>query len=364
MLDTVVMTTEYLTEPEYQIIQAQLQARSGVETVTGEVKYLRYVASIAVPTTGSVLRFTVDTAKWVKMPGEKQPYKVQSKSFRVEGSVHKAMHGHNVYGGETDPQAALCWLLSLVADMLSCPMPALEHWCISRADYAASFDLGSLANVRGWIRAKSLVVYPRREMEFFSDLGFRAVGTTTTLKCYAKGPQFHKEGGYQALLKCSSPERAFEVSRIAERTLRCEIEMKAPLLTKESDDAEGVSEGFMRFTYEHEWRKLLRPIDSDSRMVHTSNEVASRLKDTYPDDWKQLFLVWCALAIQGESWYRKAFDASTFRKNRVKLDKAAVSWENTNILKIDSPESLQNFFPSLSEHRRMDEILPYERVAS
>ena len=364
MLDTVVMTTEYLTEPEYQIIQAQLQARSGVEPVTGEVKYLRYVASIAVPTTGIVLRFTVDTAKWVKMPGERQPYKVQSKSFRVEGSVHKAMHGHNVYGGESDPQAALSWLLNVVGEMLSCPMPSLNHWCLVRADFAASFDLGNLANVRGWIRAKNLVVYPRREMEFFSDLGFRAVGTTTTLKCYAKGPQFHKEGGYQVLLKCSSPEHAFEVSRIADRTLRCEIEMKAPLLAKQSDNAEGVLEGFMRFTYEHEWRKLLRPIDSDSRTIHTAVEVASRLESSYPDGWLHLYLVWCAVAIRGEAWYRTQVDASTWYKSKIKLEASNVSWVDTDVLTLGGPQDLADFFPSLDEARRLTEILPYTRIAS
>ena len=364
MLDTVVMTTEYLTEPEYQIIQAQLQARSGVEPSTGEVKYLRYVQSLAVPTTGAMLRLTVDTTKWVKMPGEKSPYKMFSKCFRVEGSVHKAMHGHNVYGGEPDPQAALSWLLNVVADMLSCPMPSLDHWNLVRADFAASFDLGSLANVRGWIRAKSLVVYPRREMEFFSDLGFRAVGTTTSLKCYAKGPQFHKEGGYQALLRCSSPEHAFEVSRIADRTLRCEIEMKAPILAKQSEDAEGVSEGFMRFRYEHEWRKLLRPIDSDSRTIHTAVEVASRLESCYPDGWLHLYLVWCAVAIRGEKWYSNEVHANTWYVSKLKLEKANVSWVDTDVLTLSGPQEIAGFFPSLDEPRRQTEILPYTRIVS
>ena len=365
MLDTVVMTTEYLTEPEYQIIQQQLQARSGVEPSTGEVKYLRYVASMPVPSSGSVLRMTVDTAKWVKMPGERQPYKIESKSFRIEGSVHKAMHGHNVYGGEPDPQSAMSWLLAVVAEMLSCPMPSLEHWQVTRADFACSFDLGSLANVRGWIRAKSLVVYPRREMEFFSDLGFRAVGTTTTLKCYAKGPQFHKEGGYQALLKCSSPEHAFSVSRIAERTLRCEVELKAPLLAKESDNAEGVSEGFMRFTYEHEWRKLLRPIDSGSRRIHTAIEVADRLKSCYPDGWLHLYLVWCVVAIRGEAWYRDQLIASsTWRRTRVQFETANISWVDTDVLTLSGPKEIADFFPSLDEPRRQTEILPYTRIAS
>src|SRR6185437_16965905 len=120
MLDTIVMTTEALTEAHYQIIQNQLQARSGVEPATGEVKYLRYVASVAIPATGASIRFTVDTAQWIKMPGERSPYRVEKKSFRVEGSIHKAMQGHNVYGGPVNPQEAIWWLVNQTACLLQC----------------------------------------------------------------------------------------------------------------------------------------------------------------------------------------------------------------------------------------------------
>lgn len=146
--------------------------------------------------------------------------------------------------------------------------------------------------------------------------------------------------------------------------LRCEIEVKPPKLEKLIENASDLTEGTLRSIYDEEWRKLLRPIDSDSRMVHTAAEVASRLEATYPDGWGQLFLVWCCLAIQGEAWYRRTFDASTFRKNRAKLEAAEVSWESTNVLKIDAPADLQNFYPGLSESRRLTEVLPYERVAS
>lgn len=364
MLDTVVMTTESLTTEQYAIIMPQLQLRTGTSLVTGEVGYERYVQTLAVPTTGAQLRSTVDTAKWVKMPGEKAPHKVAMKSLRIEGSVHKAMHGHNVYGGEPDPQEGLRFMLALVAEMLSCDLPSLDHWKVSRIDFAASFDLASLENVRGWIRAKSLVVYPRRAVDFFGDLGLQAVGTTTTLRAYAKGPQFHKEGGYQALLKAQDPSRAFEVARIADRTLRCEVEVKAPKLEKLIDNASDLTEGTLRSIYEEEWRKLLRPIDSDSRLAHTAIEVANRLSASYPDNWISLYLVWCTLAVRGEGWYRQHIDRSTWSKQRRKLEAASVSWESTNVLTIDAPEDVQGFFPSLEEPRRLREVLPYQRVAS
>lgn len=362
MLDTVVLTTESLTTAQYQHIQMQLQARSGVEPSTGEVKYLRYVASPAIPSTGAIVRMTVDTAKWVKMPGEKAPYRVACKSLRVEGSVHKAMHGHNVYGGEPDPQAAMAWLIKAVAALLSCDLPPLERWQCARVDFAASFDLGTLANVRGWIRAKSLVVYPRREMEFYSDLGFIARGTTTTVRAYAKGPQFHKEGGYKQLLMCSSPDHAFEVSRIADRTLRCEIECKPPKLAQFSSAAD-ITEGWLRSVYEEEWRKLLRPIDSDTRLVHTAVEVANRLASCYPDHWLSLYLVWCGLAIRGEQYYRQNVPSSTWREQRRKLETASVSWTETDVLTLNSPANVASFYPALDEPRHLDEVLPYERVA-
>lgn len=361
MLDTIVMTTEYLTEAEYQLIQNQLQARSGVEPATGEVKYLRYVSSIAVPTTGTVLRFTVDTAKWVKMPGERAPYRVASKTFRIEGSLHKGMHGHNVYGGPVDPQKAMSWLLLEVSCLLGVEMPELEHWFVRRLDVAECFDLGSLDNVRGWIRAKSLVVYPRREVHFWGDLGLAVSGTTTDLRAYAKGPQFHKEGGYQTLLKCRGIDTAFEVSRLADKVLRCEVEIKAPRLEKLPDKgrADTITREWLEHeVYDAEWRKFLRPIDSDTRMVHTAVEVASRLQSAYPDGWLSLYVVWCVLAIRGEAWYRAEVGASTWPKQRRKLEAASVSWESTNVLTIDSPASLQNFAPLLGAIERLTEVLP------
>jgi II/X family phage/plasmid replication protein len=355
------MTTEYLTEEQYRIIQMQLQARSGVEPATGEVKYLRYVASLSVPSTGAILRLTVDTARWVKMPGERQPYKVAGKTFRVEGSIHKAMHGHNVYGGPVEPQSAIWWMINQVSLLLECEMPSLEHWFIRRLDVAESFDLGHLDNVRGWIRAKSLVVYPRREVHFWGDMGFAANGTTTDLRAYAKGPQFHKEGGYKALLQCRDASVAFDVARIAERTLRCEVEIKQATFEKLEHKGRAdmiTREWLHEEMYDKEWRKFLRPIDSDSRMVHTAVEVAYRLQATYLDSWLNLYIIWCVLAVRGEGWYRTQVAASTWRHQRAKLESAGVSWESTNILTIDAPTCIQHFGPFLGAIERITEVLP------
>lgn len=368
MLDTIVMTTEYLTEDQYLLIQDQLQARSGVEPATGEVKYLRYVGSMAVPSTGSILRLTVDTAKWVKMPGERAPYRVASKTFRVEGSIHKGMHGHNVYGGPVDPQKAMAWLLIEVSCLLGVEMPELEHWFVRRLDVAECFDLGSLDNVRGWIRAKSLVVYPRREVHFWGDIGISVPGTTTHLRAYAKGPQFHKEGGYQSLLKCRSAETAFNVSRLADKVLRCEVEIKAPKLEKlpEKGRADTITREWLeQEVYDAEWRKFLRPIDRDSRVAHTSTEVFSRLQSTYDDSSlvARLYMVWCVLAVTGEKFYRDLVGRTSAYDSLQKLRKADVSWESTNVLTIDGPTSLQNFAPLLGAIERLTEVLPLERVA-
>lgn len=359
MLDTVVITTEYITEDQYTVIQDQLQARTGTSMATGELEYLRFVASIPVITSGAVIRCTVDTTKWVKEPGQKAPHRTRCKSLRVEGSVHKAMHIHNVYGGEPEPLKAIQWLIGTVSHLLEVDLPSLEHWQVARLDFAASFDLASLDNVRGWIRAKSLVVYPRREVNFYSDLGLESKGSTTTLRAYAKGPQFHKEGGYSKMLQLTDPSRSFDVSRIAQRVLRCEIELKPPKLEQMITNAADLTEDMLRSVYEDEWRKFLRPIEEDSRIAHTAYEVASRLQGKYPGAWFSLYGVWCILAIRGEQWYRQNVGASTWRGQRSKLEAAKVSWESTNVLTIDSPEDVQHFFPSLTEPRRLTEILSY-----
>jgi hypothetical protein len=359
MLDTVVLTTEHITAEQYTIIQEQLQARSGTDMSTGEVAYLRFVASIPIPTSGASVRCTVDTSKWIKEPGQKVPHRVACKSLRVEGSIHKAMHIHNVFGGEPKPQPAIEWYISLVGSLLGVTLPSLEHWQVARLDFAASFDLGHLDNVRGWIRAKSLVVYPRRQVNFYSDLGMEAPGTTTTLRAYAKGPQFHKEGGYSKMLQMTSPDRAFDVSRLAQRVLRCEIEIKPPKLETIITSAADLTEEALRSLYESEWRRFLRPLDEDTRLAHTAVEVASRLQSEYPGAWLGLYQIWCMLAVRGEQWYRQHVAASTWRGQRAKLEAAKVSWESTNVLTIDAPEDVTDFFPSLAEPRLLTQVLPY-----
>lgn len=363
MLDTVVLTTEHLTAEQYTVIQEQLQARSGTDMSTGEVVYLRFVAAIPVPTSGASVRCTVDTSKWIKEPGQKTPHRVPCKSFRVEGSIHKAMHIHNVFGGESKPQPALEWYLGLVGTLLGVSLPSLEHWQVARLDFAASFDLSSLDNVRGWIRAKSLVVYPRRQVNFYSDLGMEAPGTTTTLRAYAKGPQFHKEGGYSRMLQMATTDKAFDISRIAQRVLRCEIEIKPAKLESMITSAADLTEDCLRSLYESEWRKFLRPLDDDQRLAHTAVEVCSRLQTEYPGAWLGLYQIWCLLAVRGEQWYRQHVAASTWRGQRAKLEAAYVSWESTNVLTIDAPEDVSSFFPSLQEPRRLTEVLPYQAVS-
>jgi len=364
MLDTITLTTEALEAAHYAIIEEQLQLRTGVQMATGEEKYARYVATMAVPATGAHIRFTIDTAKWIKKPGEKQPYRVPGiKSLRIEGSIHKAMHGHNVYGGPVEPQGAIAWLVALAASMLSCPLPDIEQWYVRRLDVAESFDLGSLDNVRGWIRAKSLVVYPRRIVHFWGDNGFITEGTTTTLRAYAKGIQFHAEGGYKALLQCRDAGYAFEVARIADRVLRCEVEIKPALLEKlpEEGRADKITRDWLERVYDGGWRKLLRPIDRDTRMVHTAVEVEKRLRDCLPDDDRRvlsLYMVWCTLAVRGEAWYRRHVDGRTWRKQRRELEAASISWESTNVLTIDCPGSLQHFFPGLAADQRLTTVLP------
>lgn len=361
MLDTIRIWTEHLTPGDYVTITEQLQTRVGLSP-TGETTFTLYTAPLAAPVTGAIVKVQVTTAKWIRRPGEKAPYKVDGiNSLSIQGSVTKSMHGHNVYGGPREPQEALQWMVNLVSLMLDVELPELDHWFVDRLDISESFDLGSLDNVRGWIRSKSLVVYPRREIEWFGDSGFRAPGTTTTIKAYAKGPEFHREGGYKALITSHGAATAFEVSRVAERTLRAEVEIKEPLLAKQPNNAraDGITQEWIEGVYEDEWRKLLRPIDSDSRMVHTAVEVYSRLQATYDDTTKclNLYLVWCLLAVRGETFYRSQVGSSTWRRQRTALENAYISWHDTNVLTIDGPESLQQFSPLLNAPQRITEIL-------
>ncbi len=356
MYDTVVLTTEGLTPEHWRHIEDQLQARYGVNAGTGEVDYLHYVSTILIPESACPVRLTVRTAKWIKMPGAKEPRKVDGiKSIRVEASLHRAMLGHNCFGGPDRFLPACRWLICRIAELLETTLPCADGWLVRRIDVAECFDLGSEDAVRAWIRSKSLIVYPRRQVHFWGDVGFGAPGTTTDLRAYAKGIQLRTVGGYKALCQIRKYDEAVEVMALATRCIRCELEIKADVWDRTPATVNTIDDEAMHLMYDRDWAKFIRPLDSDGCIARTPIEVEHRLQAAYPTGWLGLYGVWCQLAVRGEGWYRQHIGGSTWRTQRAKFERARISWTDSNILSLSGPLDLADFCPTRDSSYRLSE---------
>ena len=363
MLDTVVLVTTRPPEAGWEALCVKLQARRGSKTDgdTGEVTedYVHYSATLALPKTNGQVRIQVRTSQWVVRPGEKTPSKIDIWSLRLEASLHKAMLGHNVFGGPLAILSSCRYLVAAVGTVLEVALPAADIWQIRRLDIAQSFDLHSLDNVLGWIRSKSLASYPRRTVHFWGSLGFTADGTTTCVRAYAKGPQLDKEGGFTGLCKVMPAHEAFNVNAIAQRILRTEVEIKAAVWDKTPTTVAEADEGWLDEQYSKAWQTFLRLPEKGAELAHTALEAELRLRATYGDTgYVALYAVWCMVALRGEDWYRRQVPASTWRHQRGRLETAGITWLGTDVLLLSAPGDIRDFAPTLDSPNRLSSVAP------
>lgn len=353
MYDTIVIVTEHPPVQGWQVLTEQLQARYGVNAGTGEVDYTHYTATLSIPVSASTVRLQVRTAKWITHPGEHAPRKVDGLwSLRLECSLHKALQGHNCFHGPTKLLPTVAWLISYLSDQLGLALPDPDRWYIRRLDVAEAFDLESLDNVRGWIRAKSLIAYPRRVVHFWGDMGLSTSGSTTVLRAYAKGPQLASEGGITQLAKVYPPERCTDIAARANRILRAECEIKAPIWDKMARTVTELDDAWAHSYYDEQWRKFMRPPADASALHHTATAVEQALQYEYPGAWLDLYQVWCTLATRGEQWYRLHVSSQTWRRQRQRLERAHCSWTDTDVLSLSRHDYL-DFSPTLDSPQRI-----------
>jgi hypothetical protein len=276
----------------------------------------------------------------------------------VEGSIHKAMLGHNVYGGPRDIQAALSWYISQLQDWYQTDIPCMQEWSVQRLDIAETFDMGSEDNVIAWINSRKLATYPRRNVQFYGSSGLLAVGSTTTLRAYAKGLEHYQHGGHKELRR-QEPDKAGEVAEIAKRHLRCELQVnKEKLRDMFPDTAQcgTIDREGINSLYDTEWGKFVRESKFDSPVIRCSQDVYCALNDDCPDTALGMYQAWVMLAIHGEEWYRSKISKSVWYRQSATLKRLSISWFGTDILTSDTP--IADFVPSMMDARRDKGVHP------
>lgn len=261
-------------------------------------------------------------------------------SITLEGSVHKLLLGHNIYGGSDDPLACTRFLVAGIEKMFGVELPPADVWEVHKIDDARCYDLGSFEAVEGYFRAMQGVSYPRRTVSKHGFNSLHVPGRMTTLKLYHKGVEFAKNDRkrlWKMVKKCDLRIRGPELDELqdlANRYLRSEVSFrrrlvedfgKWPLVSEVKAD-------YLKRVHDSEMARLVREGGKEMEMVRTYMEVKARLYDQYTDlTARNLLGTWMQLSALGEEETKKGMKRSTFFLHRKQLQDAGCSWHSSDI---------------------------------
>jgi hypothetical protein len=402
MLDSVNLESPVISEEDAQRIEAELFTSSRRHNTTGELVY----ALTNGPLKGSWdHRFSLQVLRhrWEHDPDLGRTVKVPSQPFlRLEGSIHKAMVGHNVYGG---PEALLepCqWLLWHLVETHNMWLPIdVRHWYPIRIDWAEAFDMGSFEAVQQYIRIMASAHYPQRSPNVYGDETILWAGRTTALKLYHKGPEFRKHDlrRLQEHADLSSWPEDFrwylplhyglrvgkagtvmdldeleELTCKANATLRCEVAIKRPKLEYEYGSKPKMGQvklDWVKQTFDTEVKRIMKLAEHDHETVRRSDDVLRRLEAHYSE--KQalaIYSTWSLLATHGKAYAREHLKRSTYYDHQKKMAEVGVEWKGSDLhLRTEAELVPADFIPLTTyptrriEHPRVMKALEMFRAA-
>ncbi len=355
--------------------------RMGVDLATGEVKY-EFTSGQLEGSYDHRISLRVERARWVSPPptvvrvvwDPKKGKKVDRNSRRVpvlepcapfvvlEGSVHKALLGHNVEGGPRDFVAACRWFVAEVGHLAGVFLPDGAEWTVQRVDWAEVYGLGAFAVVQEYLGSLNLAHYPRRKAVRYGDESFMVSGDTTALKAYHKGPEFSKHD-FKRIRVSAGEAIAVQLQESANAVLRTETELRSTRLGRDFGHPPLVREitpEYLDKVHDQEWRRLLKEGSQDMKIVRTHRAVNRRLREIYADELaNRLFGTWMQLSTLGEREVRGFMKHSTFYDQRKQLQVAGVSWEGADVRIIAQAHLVpEDFTPQRSDPRRLIDQAP------
>ena len=350
MQDTVLLRSPYLGEQEAHHIERFLETRLAFSNNTGHEIYHFQRGSLPGSWSSSVA-VNLCRQEWIgtrdhRHSGRgKAPEQVRCLPYvTVEGSVHKAIMGHNVYGGPLDPVAGSLWFLDDISKRLDLPLPPGRLWRYERVDWAEVYDAGSFEACEEYVRALSLAEYSRRKGLRYQRETVMFGGDTTAFKVYHKGPEFAKHDRRRVAAVLGS-DRAEEVLVKAGRYLRVEVSVKARKLAVDFEEKCGrllptiydVTRDYLEDIFDVELSRVLREVGTDMETVRKTMDVQQRLHEVYERRLANvLFGTWLSLAAQGEEVVKERLSKPTFYRHRTQLAEAGVSWLGSDVHIVES----------------------------
>lgn len=384
MLDTVKLRSPYLAEELARAVEFHLERRSAVRLADDQVLY-EFTSGPLAGTWDHRVRVQVEREEWVNLDAfarqlgtrvegrlRQAPVKRKCPPYLViEGSVHKALLGHNVYGGPEDVLAPVRWFVDDIGRRMALTLPDGSLWHVRRLDWAHLYELGSVEACQEFVSYLHNVKFPRRKVGRYEDESLMVAGRTTSVKVYHKGPEFQAHDRRRVAQYAD----VGAIQEAANRLIRCEVEVHADAIDAEypTPAAADVSVDWIEEVHNRDMRRLIREGSSDMRTVRTAAAVKRRLYHVYsPALASALWGTWLELSAMGEKSARQRLSRPTFYRHRRKLQDAGCSWHDSDV-RLDPRVRLvpEDFVPLPHDPRCADNeapevvaaLAPYRRLA-
>lgn len=362
MLDTVKLKSPPIDEETAAAVELRLVQRMGWENETGIELYSLASGSLEGSWSSSV-GITVFRTEQKVFPSLRMGQKPVTEMVDcppylvVEGSVHKAMMGHNIFGGPERLHASLAWFVADIERRLDVQLPPWGEWEVHRIDVTEVYDLGSFEACSQFIHGLSLARFPRRKVLRYGDETVMFPGFTTALKFYHKGPEFAKNG-HKVVLKTLGEKVAHELQFRANNYLRVECSIKKRKLitlgTGESLKALDTCLELLEGVHDRDTSRVLKEGQHDMETVRTTEEVRARLHEVYEERLANLlFGTWLQLAAVGEEGVRRTMSHRTYYRHRSQLADAGIAWNATDVYIREQSFIPAGFRPVRSDPRRV-----------
>jgi II/X family phage/plasmid replication protein len=351
-IDTITLKSPYISFEVADIVKHECILRQGLDIKTGEVLYEITTASL----TGSYdnkisIKVQENEYDGIGALTPSKPY------ITLEASVHKALLGHNVYGGPRHIQQACEYLIKLVEKLIQVKLPLYNEWSLVRCDVAEVYELPSFEAVQEWFKGLNAADYPRRSVTRYGLSGIYAQGSTTTLKFYHKGVEFSKHDRPR-LKRIWDDDKISTLQIYANKAIRCECEIKSRKLKYDFGHLPlvgEVSDQYINNVHDVEVKRFLKEGVKMMILVSNAHEVKERLYSIYKPALAGILLgTWYQLTTLGEDSVKKSMSKPSYYRHMKQLKDACVSWHCTDVI-LESKHSLipKGFSPVRNDPRRI-----------